>query len=150
MNSAYISAIAALVGSAIGALASLATTWLSQHGQERAARLAQEMSRRESLYGAFIEEASRVLADALTHHVDEPSKLVHLYALLGKLRLFASANVLARAQEVMEKILEIHHLLESDFHKIEDKSSIDILREFAEACRNDLQHYTRRDMPTGR
>jgi HAMP domain-containing protein len=51
-NSAMdISAFAALAGSAIGAFASFATTWLTQHQQERATRLTQEMSRRERLYG---------------------------------------------------------------------------------------------------
>ena len=49
MNSAYISALAASAGSAIGALASFATTWLTQHEQERATRLAQEMSRMANL-----------------------------------------------------------------------------------------------------
>jgi hypothetical protein len=63
MDAAYISAVAALAGSAIGALASFVTTWLTQHAQQRATRLAQEMSRRERLYGEFIDEASRLLAD---------------------------------------------------------------------------------------
>jgi hypothetical protein len=88
MNAAYISAFAALAGSAIGALASFATTWLTQHQQERATRLAQEMNRRKRLYGDFIDEASRLIADALTHHLEEPSKMVPLYAIMGKLRLF--------------------------------------------------------------
>ena len=37
MSSAYTSAIAALAGSGIGAVASLVTTWLTQHAQARAA-----------------------------------------------------------------------------------------------------------------
>ena len=65
MEAAYTSAFAALAGSAIGTFASFATTWLTQHAQERATRLAQEMSRRERLYGEFIDEASRLLADAM-------------------------------------------------------------------------------------
>jgi len=59
MNDTYTSGIAALAGSAIGALASFATTWLTQHSQERAQRFAQAMTRREHLYGGFIEEASK-------------------------------------------------------------------------------------------
>jgi hypothetical protein len=39
----------------------------------------------------FIEEASRLFADALTLKFDEPSKFVRLHALVEKLRLFASA-----------------------------------------------------------
>jgi hypothetical protein len=92
MDVAYTSAFAALAGSAIGAFASFATTWLPQHQQERATRLAQEMSRRERLYGEFIDEASRLLADALTHHLEEPSKMVPIYAVMGKLRLFAPTS----------------------------------------------------------
>jgi hypothetical protein len=38
--------------------------------------MAREMSRRERLYGESIDEASRLLADALTHHLEEPSKMV--------------------------------------------------------------------------
>jgi len=104
MDAAYISALAALAGSAIGGFASFATTWLTHHQQERATRLAQKMSRRERLYGEFTDEASRLLADALTHHLEEPSRMVALYAIMGKLRLFAPGNVVARADEVMAQI----------------------------------------------
>ena len=44
---ATISAFSALAGSAIGALASLATTWLTQQHQDHRQRLEQEASRRE-------------------------------------------------------------------------------------------------------
>jgi hypothetical protein len=51
------------------------------------------MSRRDHLYGDFIEGASRLFSDALTLEFDEPSKFVRLYALIERLRLFASAKV---------------------------------------------------------
>ena len=142
MNTAYISAFAALAGSAIGAFASFATTWLTQHHQERVTRRAQEMSRRERLYGEFVDEASRLLADALTHHLEDMSKMVPLYATMGKLRLFAPANVLARADEVMVQIVEIYDLPNADFRNPTDRPAqdrVDILRAFCEACRDDLQ-----------
>ena len=41
MNDPYISALAALAGSGIGALASIVTTWLAQRHQDRSQRLAQ-------------------------------------------------------------------------------------------------------------
>ena len=56
MDNAYVSALAALAGSAIGAIASFATTWLTQHGQARAQRVAQAIARREHLYSEFIDE----------------------------------------------------------------------------------------------
>src|ERR1700726_2184395 len=120
MNNAYMSAIAALAGSAVGALASFATTWLTLHPHERAQRFAQAITRREHLYGEFIEEASKLFTDALTHQLDEPSKFVRLYALVGNLRLCASANVIVKAQEVMRQIVETYNLPNMDFRNLED------------------------------
>jgi hypothetical protein len=65
MNPATLSALAALLGSAIGALASLATTWLTQHYQDRVQRRAQEIARRERMFCEFITQASKLYADAL-------------------------------------------------------------------------------------
>jgi hypothetical protein len=140
MNSAYISAIAALAGSGIGAIASFATTWLTQDAQARAQRAAQAMTRRERLYGEFIEEASKLFTDALTHQFDDPSKFVRLYALVGRLRLFAPANVIAKAEEVMQHIVETYRLPNRDFRNPEDRQreDVDVLRALSEACREDL------------
>ena len=140
MNNAYLSAIAALAGSAIGAVASFATTWLTQHAQERAQRFAQAMSRREHLYGDFIEEASRLVSDGLTHELDDPSKFVRLYALVGKLRRFASAKVISKAEEVMRLIVETYNLPNRDFRNPEerDEHDLDVLRVFSKACREEL------------
>src|SRR4030081_2362958 len=135
MNNAYMSAIAALAGSAVGALASFATTWLTLHSHERAERFAQAMIRRELLYGEFIEEASKLFTDALTHQLDEPSKFVRLYALVGNLRLFASANVIVKAEEVMRRIVETYKLPNIDFRNLAEReeNETDLLREFSEA-----------------
>ena len=147
MDATYIPALAALTGSAIGATASFATTWLTQHRQERATRLVQEMGRRERLYGEFVDAASRLLADALTHHLEAVEKMVPLYAIMGKLRLFAPAAVVARADEVMGRIVEIYDLPNPDFRNAVGRPAqdrVDILRGFCEACRDDLLGYSRR------
>jgi hypothetical protein len=60
------------------------------------------MSRREHLYGDFIEEPSRRFSDALTHGFDD------LSALVGKLRLFASAKVISKAEETMRLIVDTY------------------------------------------
>jgi hypothetical protein len=141
MNNAYIPALAALAGSAIGALASFATTWLTQHAQERAQRYAQAMTLREQLYGGFIEEASKLFTDALTHELDDPSKFVALYALVAKLRLFASHSVIANAEEVMRRIIDAYKLPNIDLRKplnVHEQPENDLLRAFSEACREDL------------
>jgi hypothetical protein len=141
MNNAYIPALAALAGSAIGALASFATTWLTQDSQERAQRCAQAMTLREQLYGRFSEEASKLLTDALTHELDDPSKFVALYALVAKLRLFASPSVIANAEQIMRRIADTYNLPNRDYRKpvdIEEQPEQDLLQGFSEACRGDL------------
>ncbi len=55
MNIAYLSALSAFAGSAIGALASVMTTWLTQHYQGKSQRKAQEASRPAKIYGDFID-----------------------------------------------------------------------------------------------
>jgi hypothetical protein len=98
------------------------------------------MALRHRLYGEFMEEASKLFTDALSHELDDASKFVHLYALVGKLRLFAAANVISRAEEVMRVIVETYHLPNRDFRNLEDRHEpdVDVLRAFSEACREEL------------
>jgi hypothetical protein len=141
MNVAYLSAFSALVGSAIGGVASIATTWLTQHSEDRAQRHAESVGRRERLYGDFIDESSTLFVDALTHGQLDPSKFVQIYATIGKLRLFASADFVSEADKAMKDISEIYYLPNRNFTKRENASETDlnILQAFSEACRNDLR-----------
>jgi len=56
MDSAYVPALAAFGGSAVGGLTSLLATWLTQRRTDRARRLTQEKTRRQKLYKQFIDE----------------------------------------------------------------------------------------------
>ena len=140
MDTAYISALSALAGSAIGALASFGTTWLTQHHQDRTQRLAQESTRREKLYGEFINEASKLFADALVHALEDPAKLIALYAMFGRLRLFASAETVNSADIVIKQILQTYFSPNEDFHnrRVMEKH-LDLLGEFTRTCRADLK-----------
>ncbi len=50
-----------------GAAAAIATTWISQKSQTVRERAKWETRKRETLYGDFITEASRLIADAFDH-----------------------------------------------------------------------------------
>jgi hypothetical protein len=141
VNVAYISAFSALAGSTIGGVASIATTWLTQRSQDRSQRHAQSISRRERLYGDFIDEASMLYIDALTHDQFDPSKFVHIYATIAKLRLFASADVVSNSEKVMQDVVVVYHLPNWEFSKLEapPEADLNILQAFSEACRNDLR-----------
>jgi hypothetical protein len=60
LNPAYLPALAALAGSAIGGLTSLAAAWLTQQRQDHTKRLSQDKTRRQKLYRQFIDEASKL------------------------------------------------------------------------------------------
>ena len=141
MDTVYVSALAALGGSAIGALASIGTSWLTQRYQNQSQRAAEKSARLEQIFGEFIDQASRVLADALTHQLEDPSTLVPLYATVGKLRLYASSKTVASADEVMSRILEAYSSPNIDFHThpIRNPAEYDVLSAFIEACQAELE-----------
>ena len=93
MDTAYISAIAALSGSVIGGLTSLAASWLSQSAQARAQQVIQDKSRRQDLYKVFIEDASRLYGEALMTDKAEISNLVGLYAMVSRMRILSASPV---------------------------------------------------------
>jgi hypothetical protein len=85
MDSAYLPALAALAGSATGGLTSLASAWLTLRRQGHATRLSRDRARRQKLYRLFIDEASKLYADALVHDAAEVSALVRAYALISRM-----------------------------------------------------------------
>jgi hypothetical protein len=62
------------------------------NAQNRATYLNQQRAKREALYTEFIDEASRLFTDALSHEMEDLSKMVHLYSITNKIRLFASPD----------------------------------------------------------
>ena len=147
MDTAYISAIAALSGSVIGGLTSLAASWVSQNAQARTQLLLESKSRRQELYKAFIEEASKLYGDALvTDSADNAniSKFVGLYTMLSQMRILSSHAVIENAEKILEAIakeyFDPHRTLRDMFGKSHELSQeLDIMRHFSEACREDLR-----------
>lgn len=140
MNPAYISAVSVLCGSAIGALASLVTPRLANRHEDEMRRRRQVNVRRERIFLEFIDLASQAFVDALVHTaIENPSKLVPLYATMSKLRLFASEETMAAAERVMNRVIETYYAPKLEFQtRPTMDSSSDILREFSERCRAEL------------
>ena len=141
LDPATISAASALAGSAIGALASVTTSWLTQYSQSRAQRLSQEGTRRERLFSEFVDQASQTYADGIVHDgLDGPEKLVPLYSTINKLRLFATPDTIRAAEAVLEGIVDTYHAPPSALQeKRKTVAAHDILQAFAESCRTELQ-----------
>jgi len=108
MNPAYTSAFFGLLGATIGGLTSVVTAWMTQLTARRDINRRAEQSKREALYGDFIAEASRLYGDALGHEKDDVTSLVQLYAILAKMRLFTSREIVVAAEAVMHAITETY------------------------------------------
>src|SRR6266404_1338226 len=104
MEASYFSAVAGLVGAAVGGMTSFGTTWVTQRAQLREHSVMAMRKQRESLYVEFIREASRLFADALSHERDEINDLVALYAIMAHLRMVASERIVAAGDLVIDTI----------------------------------------------
>ena len=141
MDSAYVPALAAFGGSAVGGLTSVVATWLTQRRKDSARRLMQEKARRQKLYKQFIDEASKLYADALVHDNSEVSALVNMYALIGRMRISSSDAVIGKAEDVARMIIETYFSPNRTFPELRqlmNSRSMDPLREFGEVCRKEL------------
>jgi hypothetical protein len=58
LEPAVLTALSAILGSAVGGSATLLTAWLTQRTQGRRERIEAEISKREQLYSEFIAEGS--------------------------------------------------------------------------------------------
>jgi len=144
-----ISALAALTGAAVGGLTSGMAAWLNHRSQVRVEWALHEKSRRQTLYRDFIEEASKCYIDALQHDEADIPGLVGLYAKLSAMRAVSSKQVVHHAEDVARKILDTYLEPDKSFGELRDMAkcgSIDLLREFSEACREEFDEMRNRQL----
>src|SRR3974377_2206084 len=108
MNSTVVTALAAALGSLVGAAASIVTTWITQRTQTIRAHSEWKLRQPESLYNEFITEASRLTVDALTHCLERPDQLMALYGILSRIRLISGEEVLCQGEACCRRILEMY------------------------------------------
>jgi hypothetical protein len=146
MESAYISAFAALAGTAIGGLASFATSWVTQQAQTRAQRIAAERDSRAALFGRFLDEAAKLYSDALQNRQDDVTRLVSIYALINRIRLISSPQVVDAADNVARIIVDAYlapNITMKEMRENWIERHVDPLRDFSEACRRELRTFGR-------
>jgi hypothetical protein len=146
MDTAYLSALAALAGSAVGGLTSFFSSWLGQSAQLRAQLFLHDKSRRQELYRDFVEQASQLYIDAVTHDSPDLSKTVTLYALVSRMRFLSSPKVVEEVNKVARLIVNSYSQPNKTFNELRamvDKHSFDPLRAFSESCREELEGQAR-------
>ena len=147
MDQAYISALAALSGAVVGGMTSFLTSWSTQHAQAKTQRINAEIAKREKLFGRFLDEMAHLYAIAISEETVNYGHLVEVFALNGRICLFATQPVIDCANEAIKNLIDVH--LEPNWApaqvraKLEDVDH-DPLKAFANACRIELQELYRR------
>jgi hypothetical protein len=144
MNSTVITAMAAALGSLVGAAASIVTTWITQRTQTIRANSEWTLRERESLYREFITEASRLAIDALAHSLERPDQIMALYGILSRIRLMSGEEVVRQGETCCRQIIELYgrpNLTTDQIRAVavsQDLDRLDPLKKFSTACRNEL------------
>jgi hypothetical protein len=146
MEATLITAMAGVFGSLVGGSASLATTWRTKRTEIVRTTAERNLRERESLYNEFLTEASRVAVHALTHSFEGPDQIVALYGILSRIRLVASNAVVREGEICCVQMLATYGKpsitadeLRGMFSAANDLAELDPLKEFSNACRQELR-----------
>jgi hypothetical protein len=142
MDPAIVSAMAAVFGSLVGGSATVATAWLTQRTLSKRELLGAEIRTRQTLYGEFIRECSKLVVDSFTHTLDKPETLLPVYEVVNRIRLCASDAVLAEAELMLKRITEQYYspnLSIEEIRMLVQSHGPDPLKSFGEACRVELK-----------
>jgi hypothetical protein len=142
MDTLILTAMSGVLGSLVGGSATVATAWVTQKTVNRRELIQTEIRKRETLYGEFIGECAKLLVDAFTHTLDQPEKLLPIYAHINRIRLCASPPVLIEAEHVLRRITEqyfLRNLTIEELTRLARSEDADPLKAFGEACRAELK-----------
>jgi hypothetical protein len=143
MDTALLSAMSAVLGSAVGGAASITSAWFSQNAQGRRESVRAEIRKRESLYAQFIAECSNLAIDALTHSsLEQPELLVKIYALHNRIRLTSSDAVVEAAGEAIRHIMKLYlapNITREQLQELALNIRDDPLKIFSETCRAEFR-----------
>ena len=150
MESTVIAAVAAALGSIIGASATIVTTWITQRTQAIRSKAEAKLRERAALCGEFITEASQLTLDALTHQLEQPAPFVKLYGILGRIRIMAGDRVLASAEECCRQIADLYakpNMTVDEIRAALENDQIDPTKKFSMVCRTELLEIAQETVP---
>jgi hypothetical protein len=147
MEVGYISALSALAGSIVGGLTSGVTAWLNQRSLARTGQMEHDLSLRQDLYKNFILAASKAYAEALVVSEPKIEKLIALYAMISRMRVMSSPDIVACAERVLLQTTgtyyEPNRTVPELRELIKTGAGVDPLKNFAEAVRQERRHSAR-------
>jgi hypothetical protein len=135
-----VTAVAAVTGTLVGGLTSFATSYFVQRRQGHTEHVLRDIERREDVYMQFNELGAKLPLDAMSHELEDPSKLIGLETLTGHIRLSSSAPVLAAAENVIAHIMDCYQRPAVDARQAvltSPQAVVDPLVSFTKACREE-------------
>jgi hypothetical protein len=134
-------ALAALAGSTIGGLTTLAVAWIAQRSQLRASLAVRDQTTRHELHKQFIEETSKLYGDALVSSALEIPMLIGAYAMINRMRVMSSVETVQKAEAVLRAIVDLYASPSKTVAELREEienHKLDLLRDFSGAAREEL------------
>src|ERR1700747_655259 len=142
MHTASLTALSALAGSVIGGLTTGITTWLSLRSQARVGHRSGQLVRRQDLFSEFITAASKAYGEALFSTEPKIQDLIALYALISRMRVLCSPEIVACAERIITATFDTYYTPNRTVREANDMTKsgtlLDPLREFSEVAREEL------------
>src|ERR1700736_4489313 len=142
MDSTLTSVLAALSGSVIGATTPVLSNFVLQRSVTQRELTNREIAQREELYSEFIHKGTACYAKALSQSLESIDEIVAMYALVNRIRLFASDSVLEAAEAFVKKLVEKYGEQNMSIDQIKSvalEPHADPLNDFALRCRAELR-----------
>jgi hypothetical protein len=142
MDSTLTGILAALGGSIIGATTPVLSNFVLQRSVTQRELTNREIAQREELYSEFIRQGTACYAKALAQSLDSIDEIVAMYALVNRIRLFASESVLQAAEVFVKKLVEKFGEKNMSIDQIKSvalEQHVDPLNDFALKCRSELR-----------
>jgi hypothetical protein len=141
MDSTLTSVLAALSGSVIGATTPVLSNFVLQRSVTQREMTNREIAQREELYSEFIRQGTACYAKALSQSLDNIQELTAIYALVNRIRLFASTSVPEAADVFVRNLVERYaasNMSIEELMTLAREQHPDPLSDFALKCRTEL------------
>ena len=142
MDSTPTSVLAALSGSIVGASTPVISNFVLQRSVAQRELTNREIAQREELYSEFIRQGTACYAKALSQSLENIDEIVAMYALVNRIRLFASRSVLDSIEAFVKKLVATYGEKNMTIEQIKSvalEQHADPMNDFALKCRSELR-----------
>jgi len=142
MDNTLTSIMAALGGSIIGASTPVVSNFVLQRSVTQREMTNREIAQRVELYSEFIRQGTSCYGKALSQSLESLDEIVAMYAMVNRIRLFASDSVLEAAETFVKKLVERfgeNNMSLDEIKAVALEQHVDPLNDFALKCRLELR-----------